>query len=70
MVHTVIYGPWYGKTEVAKLMGSIFSKAGLLKKGTFRKVTRADLVAGYLGQTTLKTRDIIKESIGGVLFYR
>ena len=68
-MHTVIYGPpGTGKTEVAKLMGKIFCKVGLLKKGTFRKVTRADLVAGYLGQTTLKTRDIIKESLGGVLF--
>lgn len=68
-MHTVIYGPpGTGKTEVAKLMGNIFCKVGLLKKGTFRKVTRADLVAGYLGQTTLKTRDIIKESLGGVLF--
>jgi SpoVK/Ycf46/Vps4 family AAA+-type ATPase len=49
-------------------MGSIFSKLGILNKGTFKKVTRSDLVAGYLGQTALKTRDVIKESLGGVLF--
>ena len=41
---------------------------GILKKGTFKKATRSDLVAGYLGQTSLKTRDLIKECLGGVLF--
>lgn len=68
-MHTVIYGPpGTGKTEIAKIMGSIFSKMGMLNKGTFKKVTRSDLIAGYLGQTALKTRDVIKDSIGGVLF--
>jgi SpoVK/Ycf46/Vps4 family AAA+-type ATPase len=68
-MHTVIYGPpGTGKTEIAKIIGSIFSKMGILTKGTFKKVTRADLIAGYLGQTALKTRDVIKECLGGVLF--
>jgi Holliday junction resolvasome RuvABC ATP-dependent DNA helicase subunit len=68
-MHTVIYGPpGTGKTEVAKIMGQIFSKIGILEKGTFKKVTRSDLVAGYLGQTAIKTTDVIKESLGGVLF--
>ena len=68
-MHTVIYGPpGTGKTEIAKIIGSIFSKLGILTKGTFKKVTRADLIAGYLGQTSLKTRDVIKECLGGVLF--
>lgn len=68
-MHTVIYGsPGTGKTEIAKIIGSIFSKMGVLSKGTFKKVTRADLIAGYLGQTALKTRDIVKECLGGVLF--
>lgn len=68
-MHTVIYGPpGTGKTEIAKIMGKIYSNIGILKKGTFKKVTRSDLIAGYLGQTTLKTRDVIKESLGGVLF--
>lgn len=68
-MHTVIYGPpGTGKTETAKIMGKIFSKMGILKKGTFKKATRSDLVAGYLGQTSLKTRDLIKECLGGVLF--
>ena len=68
-MHTVIYGPpGTGKTEVAKIMGKIFSKLGILSKNKFKKVTRADLIAGYLGQTALKTQDVVKECIGGVLF--
>ena len=68
-MHTVIYGPpGTGKTEVAKLMGKIFSNMGILKKGVFKKVTRSDLIAGYLGQTAIKTNDVIKECLGGVLF--
>ena len=68
-MHTVIYGPpGTGKTEIAKIMGKIYSKIGILKKGTFKKVTRSDLIAGYLGQTAIKTSDVIKESLGGVLF--
>jgi len=68
-MHTVIYGPpGTGKTEIAKLMGKIYSKIGILKKGTFKKVTRSDLIAGYLGQTAIKTTDVIKEALGGVLF--
>ena len=67
--HLVIYGPpGTGKTQVAKLVGLMYSKLGILKNGVFKKVTRNDLVAGYLGQTALKTRDVIKECIGGVLF--
>ena len=68
-MHTVIYGPpGTGKTEIAKIIGKIFAKLGVLKYGTFRKATRSELIAGYLGQTALKTRDVIKESLGGVLF--
>ena len=68
-MHTVIYGPpGTGKTEVAQLIGSIFSRMGVLRKSKFRKVTRSDLIAGYLGQTAIKTADVIKECLGGVLF--
>ena len=68
-MHTVIEGPpGTGKTEVAKLLGSVFAKLGILKKKTFKKATRSDMVAGYLGQTALKTRELVKDCIGGVLF--
>ena len=68
-MHTVIYGPpGTGKTEIAKIIGRIFCNLGILKKSIFKKVTRSDLVAGYLGQTAMKTKDVINECIGGVLF--
>jgi len=68
-MHTVIFGPpGTGKTEIAKIMGKIYSKIGLLKNGSFKKVTRSDLIAGYLGQTALKTKEVITEALGGVLF--
>jgi SpoVK/Ycf46/Vps4 family AAA+-type ATPase len=67
--HTVIYGPpGTGKTEVAKLVGRIYSKIGILKNNVFKKATRNDLVAGYLGQTAIKTRNLVKDCLGGVLF--
>jgi hypothetical protein len=67
--HTVIYGPpGTGKTEIAKIMGRMFSKIGVLKKNIFKKVVRSDLIAGYLGQTAIKTRNVIQECLGGVLF--
>jgi SpoVK/Ycf46/Vps4 family AAA+-type ATPase len=67
--HTVIYGqPGTGKTEVAKIIGEMYSKLGILKNNIFKKVTRNDLIAGYLGQTALKTRKVIDECLGGVLF--
>jgi SpoVK/Ycf46/Vps4 family AAA+-type ATPase len=67
--HTVLTGPpGTGKTEVAKILGSIYSKIGTLQTTGFKKVTRADLVAGYLGQTAIKTQKVIEASLGGVLF--
>jgi len=68
-MHTVLCGPpGTGKTEIAMLLGTMYSKLGLLSKNKFKKVCRNDLVAGYLGQTALKTRKVIDESLGGVLF--
>ena len=68
-LHTIIYGPpGTGKTEIARLIGDIFRKIGILKNDRFRKVTRADLIAGYLGQTAIKTKGVIKDCLGGVLF--
>lgn len=67
--HTVLTGPpGTGKTEMAKIIGKMYAKLGILKKNTFRKVTRGDLVAGYVGQTAFKTRKVIEECLGGVLF--
>jgi len=68
-MHTVIYGPpGTGKTEIAKIIGKIFCGLGVLKKNKFKKATRADLIAGYLGQTALKTKELVEECLGGVLF--
>jgi SpoVK/Ycf46/Vps4 family AAA+-type ATPase len=67
--NTVLYGPpGTGKTEVAKIIGKMYSKLGVLKNNVFKKVTRNDLIAGYLGQTAIKTKKVIEECIGGVLF--
>jgi SpoVK/Ycf46/Vps4 family AAA+-type ATPase len=67
--HTVIYGlPGTGKTEVAKILGSMYSKVGLLTNNVFKKVTRSDLIAGYLGQTAIKTKKVLDDCLGGVLF--
>jgi SpoVK/Ycf46/Vps4 family AAA+-type ATPase len=67
--HTILMGPpGTGKTEIAKIIGIMYSKLGILKKNIFKKVTRTDLVAGYLGQTAIKTKKIIDECLGGVLF--
>ena len=67
--HTVIYGPpGTGKTKVAKILGIMYSKLGILDKNVFKKVTRKDLISGYLGQTAIKTSNVINECLGGVLF--
>jgi AAA+ superfamily predicted ATPase len=68
-MHTVIYGPpGTGKTEIAEILGNIYSSLGVLKRNVFKKVTRSDLIAGYLGQTAIKTREVIEGCLGGVLF--
>lgn len=67
--NTVFFGPpGTGKTDVAKIIGKMYSKLGILKNNIFKKVTRNDLIAGYLGQTAIKTRKVIDECLGGVLF--
>ena len=68
-LHTVIYGPpGTGKTEISKIIGDIFINIGILKNNIFKKVTRSDLIAGFLGQTAIKTKTVIEECLGGVLF--
>ena len=69
MLHTVITGsPGTGKTELGSILANIYLAIGALKKKTFKVVKRSDLIAGYLGQTAIKTQKIIDECDGGVLF--
>ena len=68
-MHTVLSGPpGTGKTEIATILGKMYSKIGILKKNVFKKVNRSDLVAGYLGQTAIKTSNVIQDTLGGCLF--
>lgn len=60
--------PGTGKTTVARIVGRIYRKLGLLSKGHFIEVSRTDLIAGYQGQTALKVKKVIEKARGGVLF--
>ncbi|GAA0297979.1 SpoVK/Ycf46/Vps4 family AAA+-type ATPase [Gracilibacillus halotolerans] len=68
-LHSVFSGnPGTGKTTVAKIFAQILKQCGLLKRGHLVIASRTDLVAGYVGQTAIKTRNKIREALGGVLF--
>ncbi|MGV8850783.1 MAG: AAA family ATPase [Propionibacteriaceae bacterium] len=67
--HLIFVGnPGTGKTTVARLVSGIYKALGLLSKGQLIEVDRSELVAGYLGQTAIKTSEVCAKAKGGVLF--
>ena len=68
-LHMVFTGnPGTGKTMMARMMARIYRSLGILSKGQLVEVDRSGLVAGYVGQTALKTQKVIEKAMGGVLF--
>jgi len=69
MMHTVIEGsPGVGKTTLGKILAKVYLKMGVVERDYFRVVRRTDLVGKYLGETSIKTQEVIDDVRGGVLF--
>ena len=67
--HLVFKGnPGTGKTTIARLLSKIYKELGVLEKGQLVEVDRSEIVAGYVDQTALKTKEKIDEAMGGILF--
>lgn len=67
--HLVFTGnPGTGKTTVARLVAKLYYQMGILPKGQLVEADRSALVAGYVGQTAIKTQQVIQQALGGVLF--
>lgn len=68
-LHMVFTGnPGTGKTMMARMMARIYRSLDILSKGQLVEVDRSGLVAGYVGQTAIKTSKVIEKALGGVLF--
>jgi hypothetical protein len=68
-LHVVFTGaPGTGKTTIARIIARLYGSIGVVSRGQLVEVSRADLVAGYVGQTALKVQEVVGRALGGVLF--